>query len=39
MNKIIKFFKESVNSYVENVGRHQYFRVTGDCSPVFDDKN
>ena len=36
MNKMIKFFKEGVNSYVENIGHHQLFRVTGDCTPSHD---
>jgi len=36
MNKMIKFFKEGVNSYVENIGHHHYFRITGDCTPNHD---
>ena len=39
MNKMIKFFKEGVNSYVRNMSDHQLFRITGDCAPMFDEEN
>ncbi len=33
MNKMIKFFRKSVDSYCKNVCEHQSLRITGDCTP------
>lgn len=33
MNKMIKFFRKSVDSYFTNVCEHDLFRMTGDCTP------
>ena len=37
MNKMIKFFKEEVNSYMRNMSDHQSFRITGDCTPMYNE--
>lgn len=39
MNKMIKFFKDGVSSYVKNMGRHQYLRITGDCTFNVDSED
>lgn len=37
MNKMIKYFKVGVDCYVRNMREHNYFRVTGDCTPIEED--
>ena len=39
MNKMIKFFKEEVIAYTRHLGAHNYFRVTGDCTPMTSERN
>ena len=39
MNKMIKFFKEGVNSYMRNMSDYQLFRITGDCTPMYDNED
>ena len=38
MNKMMKFFKEGVNSYMRNMSDHQLFRI-GDCTPMYDSED
>lgn len=38
MNKMVKFFKDGMNSYVKNMSHIQFMRITGDCTPPYDEE-
>jgi D-ribose pyranose/furanose isomerase RbsD len=37
MNKMIKVFKAEIHSYFKNMSENQSMRITGDCTPYYNN--